>query len=565
MGGACCTKKEQDEKNVSGEEPSLKVDSDEEEEKDEAENSTQGTEDRTEAEEESLWELPPGNPLTVMMFGMTGSGKSSIGNLLAGSHVFAAGDDTASITNLDSCMKWEAEDSSLTLLDTIGLGDTEIDQDKVVTSIRDSALSAINGVDILLYVMRNTRITDDAITRLIYVTEYLWGHECMLNLYIVVTCANKYMNSRADANEWVKRQVEINWRFKHIYSIVGNNPNRFIFVDNPDPDSGEPGLEERRKTSLEGLMKTFVLHPREVVPAYTHATMKRAQEMTQAERLDLQAKEMEVQHIQKQLDAIKPKKAKAKKKAGAKKGRRPSKDSSGGRRPSIESSASESKKGAAASLMENVTRLVKQTSAEAVETEKLEQNLKQAKKDKMEAQKAMMAKINSIKKDTDFRLEASRQAEMASVRYQEHLESIAAAQGRTKSGDDTQKAKVNAGRGLLAMLSRKFKGGSKEMVTKKAAPAPTWVSAEDAQAALPQYILAIKAKMEMTPAEQFRKLGGWKGTGAITPMVFTKFLRSHVEITALHVGALWRLGDSNCDGQIDLQEFRALFGEMSAF
>merc|ERR1719498_2381837 len=108
---------------------------------------------------------------------MTGAGKSSLANLLARSNVFAAGDDTASITNLDSVMKWEAEDASLVLLDTIGLGDTEIDQDKVVTSIRDVALSAIGGVDVLLYVMKNTRITDDAIMRLIYVTEYLWGSE----------------------------------------------------------------------------------------------------------------------------------------------------------------------------------------------------------------------------------------------------------------------------------------------------------------------------------------------------------------------------------------------------
>ena len=95
--------------------------------------------------------------------------------------------------------------------------------------------------------MRNARITDDYITRLIYVTEFLWGPECLLNLYILITFAPKYLKSRAEANAWINRQVEINWRFKHIFSIVGNNPNRFIFVDNPDLESGELGIEDRRQ------------------------------------------------------------------------------------------------------------------------------------------------------------------------------------------------------------------------------------------------------------------------------------------------------------------------------
>jgi len=95
------------------------------------------------------WVLEAGKKMTVMMFGMTGAGKSALGNLLADTSIFQSGDDTASVTNLDSIMKFEAEDKSFILLDTIGLGDTEIDQDKVVANIRDVALSAPNGVDCL--------------------------------------------------------------------------------------------------------------------------------------------------------------------------------------------------------------------------------------------------------------------------------------------------------------------------------------------------------------------------------------------------------------------------------
>merc|ERR1711920_709881 len=109
----------------------------------------------------------------------------------------------------------------------------------------------------------------------------------------------------------------------HIYSIVGNNPNRFIFVDNPDPESGEPNIEERHYESRFAMMKTLVMHPRDVVPPFTQETMKRAQDLTQAERKELKDKEQEVQRLQQELEEKAPKKkrkakAKAKTKAKAK-------------------------------------------------------------------------------------------------------------------------------------------------------------------------------------------------------------------------------------------------------
>lgn len=243
----------------------------------------------------STWSLPHAGRLTVMMFGMTGAGKSALGNLLADAPVFEAADDTASVTNLSSCMRYEAPDGSLIVLDTIGLGDTEIDQDKVVASIRDVALSAPLGVDVLFFVMRQSRITDDAIARLIYVTEFLWGSDCLLNLYIVVTHASRYLNRTEEGVAWIERQVEINWRFKHMYGLVGNNPHRFIFVDNPDALSGEPMVEERQRASREALVKCLALHPRDIVPPFTHEMMREAARLSTDEIAELQLRIREEQ------------------------------------------------------------------------------------------------------------------------------------------------------------------------------------------------------------------------------------------------------------------------------
>merc|ERR1719174_1223655 len=69
-------------------------------------------------------ELPPDGELTVLLFGMTGCGKSSFGNLIVGDKVFDASDDTTSVTRMDSLLKFVTDDGALMLLDTIGLGDT---------------------------------------------------------------------------------------------------------------------------------------------------------------------------------------------------------------------------------------------------------------------------------------------------------------------------------------------------------------------------------------------------------------------------------------------------------
>lgn len=251
--------------------------------------------------------LPPDGRLCVLMFGMTGAGKSSLGNCIAGQSAFDVSDSLASVTNLDSVMRYEAPDRSLIVLDTIGLGDTELDQDKVVASIRDMALSATDGIDVIFFVMKNARLTDDAIARFIYVTQYLWGQECFPNLYVVVTCAPRYVASRRDGEAWLQNQMD-NWRFTQIYDLVGRDPSRFIFVDNPDKESGEPMVEERQLASRKILTNTLLRHQREVIPCWTSDRMRDAQERTKEERAEVEKQAEEVKQARKVVTVKKKKK-----------------------------------------------------------------------------------------------------------------------------------------------------------------------------------------------------------------------------------------------------------------
>lgn len=464
--------------------------------------------------------LPAGGRFTVMMFGMTGSGKSALGNLLAGYDHFQSGDDTASVTNTQSVMKYEAPDRSLVVLDTIGLGDTEIDQDKVVASIRDSALSAPNGVDAMLFVMRSGRITDDVIARLIYATEYLWGTECLLNLYIVVTYASRYVTQKDEAFSWIERQTEINWRFQHIYSLVGKNVNRILFVDNPDPADGEPLTRLRRHNSRQNIIKALVSHPRDVIPPFTHAMMKKAQERMEATLAEVKNAE----------EAITQLEAKA---------------------------------------------------AEASNKEAMEKEMKEAKERKKKAEEAYKQEMKNIQEDEEFRrmaAQAVEEATVASGKKYEHadskaIESVSTAatspEGRASSfKDDGKTNPIEACKRVFRALRRRFvKPKIGPTLNTPAPPAPPTpaksppvaemlrLTPDQIEASIEQ-IHALLIHSETQKPEQLFESLDQQGLKFLTPVQFQIWVgKACPNINPTQVGGIWRRVDTNCDGKVSREEF----------
>merc|ERR1719469_239646 len=88
-----------------------------------------------------------GGKWTVMVFGKTGAGKSHLANLMIGYNAFASCDSLASVTNDQSVRKAVSSDGRLTVLDTIGFGDTKLPPELVVRSLRDTSLEAPDGID----------------------------------------------------------------------------------------------------------------------------------------------------------------------------------------------------------------------------------------------------------------------------------------------------------------------------------------------------------------------------------------------------------------------------------
>eukprot|EP00931_Biecheleriopsis_adriatica_P115664 TRINITY_DN91433_c0_g1_i1.p1 TRINITY_DN91433_c0_g1~~TRINITY_DN91433_c0_g1_i1.p1 ORF type:complete len:705 (+),score=167.55 TRINITY_DN91433_c0_g1_i1:80-2194(+) len=369
--------------------------------------------------------LQPGKHLTMLMFGMTGTGKSSLGNLIAGKDIFKSGDSTTSVTKMNSVMRYEEPDGSLIVLDTVGLGDTSLSEEQVALGIRDVCLSAPGGIDMLVYVMRLGRITDDCISRLIYVTQYLWGNESLQNLYVVVTCATRYMNNPEDATQWIEAQAEADWRFQHIYTLVGKNPSRFIFVENPPLESGTSlwtrEVKEKRQLARKAVFEAFCAHPRDTVPPFTASMMRQVQNAVKVEQQDLHQKQREVARIKDELRARPSQKAKAKQQRVI--GEDTSKSGSDLDTPQVSEGESPASPKTPSSIGTTGPKPAGDSSAKPKRqvrksvTQDLQNSLTKATQDVAQAQSAIEAKISEVKQDKQFNKQVEEHAKKGTMRF----------------------------------------------------------------------------------------------------------------------------------------------------
>eukprot|EP00931_Biecheleriopsis_adriatica_P103572 TRINITY_DN78385_c0_g1_i1.p1 TRINITY_DN78385_c0_g1~~TRINITY_DN78385_c0_g1_i1.p1 ORF type:complete len:501 (-),score=82.76 TRINITY_DN78385_c0_g1_i1:112-1614(-) len=441
--------------------------------------------------------LPPGGKLTAMMFGMTGVGKSALGNLLVGGNVFDSADDTFSVTNMGSVKSYETNDSSLVVLDTIGLGDTSIDQDKVTASIRDVALSAPNGIDAMLFVMQLGRITDDTISRVIYLTECLWGSECLSNLYVVVTFSYRYMVSAEEAEDWIERQVTSNWRFEHIYKLVDKNPNRFIFVDIPD---GDDGLSEwNRRLSYRNIMRALVNHPRDAIPPFTHALTKQVGSVAKDAMRKVRFANVEIHELKKELQ---------------------------------------------------------QPTSDNVDAEKLKQEIVEK---EQEVKRALEEALHEVQQDPVFHEMAAQQLEKASETFRERYASrVGQAMQACKRLLSSLASRLSVGKDKAARAKAQT-SAAVETKDSQVPLGDTNLSLEDVEKMVDELLDKCVRSLQGCPSDIFQNLDT-TSLGKLGPRTFQSFVATLVPgITMFQIGKLWRRGDVNCDGQLDCSEFCRLF------
>jgi len=250
--------------------------------------------------------VPSKGNWTIMVFGKTGAGKSHLANLLLGHQAFASGDSLASVTNEHSVRRGISSDGALTVLDTIGFGDTKLPPETVISSLRDTALEAPAGIDCILFVLKKERVTPMEQEILAYVTQLLFGPECLPNVYIVITHAGRLAKDIPARGPWLKEQAAASTTFAAMIGLLGHEPEkRIAFVENPDIcDADEEEREVAEKKRHRAFQDIMGLLQRHVAAPFRHGIMHKAGEFQnahlQAMRKELRARVEE--EVRRELD-----------------------------------------------------------------------------------------------------------------------------------------------------------------------------------------------------------------------------------------------------------------------
>lgn len=222
---------------------------------------------------------------TVMVLGKTGSGKSHLANLLLGYHAFESGDSLGSLTNEHSVRKGTSNDGRLTVLDTIGFGDTRLPPETVVRSLRDTALEAPQGIDAIMFVMKKERATAVEQEIFAYVTELLFGPLCLPNLYIVMTHAGRLAKDVESRKPWLKENIAASPQFNSMVSTLAGDPiKRIAFIENSNPADADDDDDrllagKRQQRALAEILGLLYQHK---AAPYIHGIMRKAGELQSA-------------------------------------------------------------------------------------------------------------------------------------------------------------------------------------------------------------------------------------------------------------------------------------------
>jgi len=88
----------------------------------------------------------------ILIIGKTGSGKSTLANIITGTDKFREGKYTVSETHHIQAEKFSYEKVNYHVIDTVGIGDTQLTEKQVLDKISEATYSVRNGLHQILFV-----------------------------------------------------------------------------------------------------------------------------------------------------------------------------------------------------------------------------------------------------------------------------------------------------------------------------------------------------------------------------------------------------------------------------
>ena len=173
---------------------------------------------------------------TAVFIGRTGSGVSACANTLAGKDLFQESHGTYSMTrNVEVhtvALTWQEQQYEVKIVDTIGIGHTELPPDEVLKRLACVCNECREGINAVYFVIGG-RFTDEEAEAWHALWRVLFGPEVLEYVTLVLTKFRKFRDPEAvRLNSEELNQDEVAART--IMSCVKD----IICVDNPPPEYG---------------------------------------------------------------------------------------------------------------------------------------------------------------------------------------------------------------------------------------------------------------------------------------------------------------------------------------
>lgn len=201
----------------------------------------------------------------ILLIGRTGNGKSTLANVLTNSNAFVESDKSVSVTKDTQIGKFNlsiGDNNVITykVIDTVGFGDTQMDQKEVMLKIAELSQHIKEGLNQVFFVV-GKRFTKEEIEVFNIMREVLFGLEVTKYITLVRTSFSSFENEDA-CQEDIRR---IHEEKPALSEIIKSCSRRIIYVNNPPINIDQRksmiiAAQESREISREKIINHLILH-----------------------------------------------------------------------------------------------------------------------------------------------------------------------------------------------------------------------------------------------------------------------------------------------------------------